>query len=458
MMKRSLLSFLLLPAFCCPAAAQSALNVNMGQVTYSYAAENLGNVAVSGSSITVKGTVYDTADITSIESPTAAVEDKNVNVVNYGSSASVVIAGNLAGTVSATVRGAHVTLLQAAGAVDEITYTLGGNSSDGSLYMDGSLKATFVFNGLTLHNPDSAAVNIHDGKRIAIQLASGTVNTLSDGLAGADDGTDAHKACLYVQGHSEFSGDGTLTVTGNVKHGITSHEYCQIKKSAGTITVSSATGDGLHVGQYYEQRGGTVTVSSSSGDGIDVSSTSDADDEYNGQIILSGGTLAVTVSGAASDAMKCDNDFTMTGGDIILSASGDGGRAVNVNGSASLSGGSIEGVTTGGIYAEDTDNERKPHAMATDGKLTVSGGEVYFASLKNKSFKIDNLFLINGGTLMGIGAKSVTPSASGTQGYKTYTSVKVAAGATVAYDNVSFTVPAAFALNSAHVLVSRQGL
>ncbi len=450
---RRVFPFLLL-LFACNAAAQT-LNVNIGQVTYAYPEESVGDVLTTEEAITIAGKTYNVADITSLEVASAETEDNTVNVVYSGSSASVVIAGNIANTVSAAVNGAHVTLLQG-DADEEITYTLSGSSDNGSLYMDGSLKATFVFDGLTLHNPDSAAVNIQDGKRIAIELNSGTTNTLTDGLTGEDDGTDAHKACLYVQGHSEFSGAGTLVVNGNVKHGITSHEYCQIKKSVGAITVN-AVNDGFHVSQYYEQRGGTITIASG-GDGIDVSATDDSTDENNGQIILSGGTLVSTASGETSDAMKCDTDLSMSDGTVMLLSTNDGGRALNVNGDVAISGGYIQGITTGGIYAEDTDDERKPHAMAVDKDANITGGEVYFASMNNKSFKIDNLFRINGGTLMGIGGKSVAASAVSTQGVNTYTKVKVTGGSTVTYDDVSFTVPADFAISSAFVIVSREGL
>ncbi len=451
-MKRALPFLLLLLA---ATATAQTLNVNIGQVTFAYPAEGLGDVLVTASDITIGGKAYSIDDISSMGIDDVTVDDNTVSVVYNGATASVVIAGSLADVVSASVNGAHVTLLQG-DTNDEITYTLGGSSDDGSLYMDGAYKATFVFDGLMLHNPDSAAVNIQDGKRIAFELVEGTTNTLSDGLSGDDDGTDAHKACVYVQGHTEISGAGTLTVTGNVKHGITSHEYLQVKKSAGAITVT-AVNDGFHVDQYYEQKGGEVSITSS-GDGIDVSETDDDSDENNGKIIISGGTLDITATGETSDAMKCDTDVLISGGTTKLLATGDGGRALNVNGSVNISGGYIEGVTLGGIYDEDGGDERKPHGMAVDEDLTIEGGEVYFASMSNKSFKVDGAFAIKGGTLMGIGNKAADDPTDDSQSYNTYKKVEVTGGSTVSYDGVSFTVPEDFAVSSANVIVSREGL
>ncbi len=452
-MKRALPLFLLLIA---ATATAQTLNVNTGQVTYAYPADELGDVTVAETELTIAGKTYAVADISSMAVDTVEVADNTVSVVYNDDAASVVIAGNIADVVTAAVNGAHVTLLQG-NATEEITYTLSGSSSDGSLYMDGSYKATFVLNGVTLSNPDSAAVNIQDGKRIAIELADGTTSTLSDGLTNVeDDGTDAHKACLYVQGHTEFSGAGELVVNGNVKHGITSHEYCQIKKSTGKITIN-AENDGLHIDQYYEQKGGEITVNSK-GDGVDVSATDDESDENNGQIIISGGTLTATVIGDTSYAVKCDSTFTMSDGTVTLLAKGDGGRALNVNGSASISGGYIEGVTMGGIYAEDTENEKKPHAMAVDEDVTFTGGEIYFASMSNKGFKVDGTFLINGGTVMGIGNKAADdPSKDSEQVVNTYKKESISSG-TYTKDDVSFTLPEGFTISSANVLVSRPGL
>ncbi len=439
----------------CHAFAQT-LNVNLGQVTYAYQAASVGDAAVSTSTVTIGSKAYQISDISSIKVEDSTVEDNTVSVTYSGSSATVVIAGNLDDIVTAKVSGAHVTLLQG-DATDEITYTLSGTTTDGSLYMDGSLKATFVLDGVSISNPDSAAINIQDGKRIEFVLSEGTTNTLSDGLSGTDDGTDAHKACLYVQGHTEFSGAGTLTVNGNVKHGITSHEYCQVKKSAGTITVKASAGDGLHVGQYYEQRGGTVTVTAGS-DGLDVSLDDDDTAENNGQVIISGGELDITVTSDESDALKCEDDFSMTAGTVTLLATGAGGRAMNIDGKVAISGGYIEGVASGAVYDSGGDDERKPHALSADESITISGGEAYFASAKNKAFKTDSMLLLNGGTIMGIGGKSTTPAAASSQGYSTYTGKSVTAGSTVSYDGVSFTVPSSFSVSSAYILVSASGM
>lgn len=179
----------------------------------------------------------------------ASLASNTVNVV-WNDTAIVSISSDLEGLVSATITSGKVAILQSSSVASEITYTLSGNSSAGSLYMDGDLKATFVLNGVELTAPqDSAAINIENGKRIAIQLASGTTNTLTDLSNGS------HKATLMVNGHTEFSGAVSLTLSGNTKHAFWGDEYVEMKASTETITVNKATTDGFqHQSIFLDER------------------------------------------------------------------------------------------------------------------------------------------------------------------------------------------------------------
>jgi hypothetical protein len=456
-MRRFLLSFAIFAV--ASAAVAQTMNLRIGQVTYAYPADNTGDVTVSDAGITIGQKTFPISEITNITVDNTVVDAGTVNVVYGGATANVVIAGDIAHLVTAKVSGAHVTLLQSSDTSNEIKYTLSGATTDGSLYMDGSLKATFVLNGVNIHNPDSAAINIQDGKRIAVILPEGTESTLSDGIKGANDGSDAHNACFYVNGHTEFNGAGTLTITGNVKHAFTSDEYCLLKSNAGTIIVPSAVGDGFHIGQYYRQKGGTVNIKANS-DGVDVGLKKDKTKDKNGQILLEGGMLTASVSGVTSDAMKCDSLFTMSGGKFELLTTGTGGRVINCNGNVEISGGELRGASCGDVFDPGLATERKPHGIKSDGSIILSGGTVCIAASAKKgtSFKADLNFAINGGTLMGIGGKKSTASAVSTQPSKQYLSVQVPAGGTVSFDGVSFTVPTEYSNPFAYVIVSRPGL
>ncbi len=435
------------------AMAQS-VNVNLGDVTYAYALSTSTEANITTSTVTLGSKAFAISDITSITTSTATVADNTVSVTYSGTTANVVIAGNLDGIVTAQVNGAHVALLQGDNATEEITYTLSGSTTDGSFYMDGSLKATMKLSGVTIANPDSAAINIQNGKRINVVLTSGTTNELSDGLTGTDDGTDAHKACMYFQGHPEFDGTGTLTVNGKVKHGIQTHEYCMLGSGTGTINIT-AVGDGLHVTQYLEQQGGTVTINATA-DGVDVSvDTDDTTVENNGCIIISGGTLTVTATGETSDAIKCESSYSQSAGTVYALASGAGSKALKTDVNVTVSGGTLTAFSTGEIYEEDTVNEKKSHAVSADGTITIAGGTIRTGSKTGKALKADTSLLLNGGTILGLGAKKSAPSASSTLSYTEKSGATVASGGTYTQSGLSITVPTGFSLSKGYYVVAQ---
>lgn len=367
------------------------LNVASGNVVYQFPAAQVGDMPYSdGKTLEILGKSIDLTSVDSIYINNASVNDNTVAVAYAGEKAYVTVAGNIAKDITATVNGAHVVLLQGAGVIKEITYTLSGTSQKGSLYMDGSLKATFILNGLSLTNPDSAAINIRDGKRIAIQLADGTTNTLVDGTSGSQ------KACLAIKGHAEFSGGGTLNVMGNTKHAIWSKEYMQVKASVGAINILKAVSDGINCNQYYQQNGGTVAISGVGDDGIQVSYETDDDDnkvvaeENTAQLIVRGGTLKVNVTGLAtkglnaegdiivnseksvpaitvsstgngtwdsddseakaSACIKSDANVTITDGTLILTSTGTGGKCIKCDSVLTVTGGNITAKSTGAVY------------------------------------------------------------------------------------------------------------
>jgi hypothetical protein len=233
-----------------------------------------------------------------------------------GAVAKVRVAGNVAQYLTVTVDGADVKLLQSASLTNEITYTLSGISSDGSLYMDGELKATFVLDNLNLTNADDYAINIENGKRIDVILKEGSVNYLADGATTA---SGVSKGAIMVNGHTEFDGDGKLTISGNYAHAFWGDEYVKVKKGSCEIVVDKAVKDGFNVNQYFLQNGGSVTISGVGDDGIQVSKD-DKGEEYNGMVLLNGGKHSITCAGVAAKAINAESDIVY--GEI---ADGEGG-------------------------------------------------------------------------------------------------------------------------------------
>jgi len=459
------------------------LYVNQGEVSYAHSAANCGEMPYAdGKTLTVEGKVYTLSEVDNMTVDNTSVDNNTVSVTYSGTTAAVVVAGNIAKYLTVTASGSNVSVLQSDDLQQEVTYTLSGTSTAGSFYMDGSYKAALVLDGLTLTSSDSAAVNIQDGKHIAVTL-KGT-NTLKDASGGSQN------ACLYIDGNPTFSGSGTLTVTGNAKHGITAGEKMTVE--SGTITVVSAVSDGIHVSEYFQMDGGTVTLTAA-GDGLDVGFRGEnkgtkAQYENNGFVLLNGGQLTVTSTGTAMKGIKADSTivvagatvkvtstgaatlengeissssaiktggaFTLSSGTVTTLSSGTAGKGINADGNVTVSGGTLEVTTTGALY-ETTEDDSKAQGVKSDGNIYLQGGEVYvFASSESaKAFKAGNLLTVTGGTILGVGAKKSEPT-SASQTYKLYSGKSVTSGATVTYDGVSHTVPSGYNNSAAKILVS----
>ena len=397
------------------AATAQTLNVKVGNVVYQYPASQTGVMTYSnGNSLTIMDKVFALSDIDAMTVDNSEVENNRVTVEYDASSAKVYVAGNVARYVTPTVNGAHVTIAQSnTSAVDdeEITYQLSGATSNGSLSLSGSYKCTVSLAGVTLTNPNGAAINITNSKRIQISARKGTVNTLADGANGSQ------KACIYSKGQLQFQGNGTLNVSGNTKHGIKSASYISIKNL--TLNITSAVGDGISCEEYFQMKSGVLTISGVGDDGIqcdlggDTSTgeTEDHDDEDSGNVYIEGGTLTITTTAVASKGIKADGDIrvadgtvnvtttgngtydtddkdakgcaglnadgnmTISGGTLTLKSTGSGGKCIKVDGKLNVTGGVIEATTTGGTYKYGN-ADSQPKAIKSDGNMTISGGTI----------------------------------------------------------------------------------
>lgn len=380
-MKKSIITIFTALVLVLTAGAQT-LNVQVGSVIYQFPAEQTGDMTFSdATTLTIMGKEFTLSDITSMVVDNTAVTDGVISVAYSGTTATVKVAGNIAKYVTPVVNGAHVNIAQSDDLAQEITYILSGSSSDGEFYMSGSYKATVELNGLELTNAtpvsSGAAIHIQNGKRIKVKVISATANTLVDAAGGEQ------KGCLYVKGHAEFSQNGTLNVTGNVKHGIKTGEYVTVKNC--TINVVSAVGDGISCNEYFLMESGEINISGTSDDGIqsdldgEVSTgeTEDHENEDSGNIYLQGGTINVNCGAIAAKGIKAAGNITISGGDITV-------------------------VTTGkGEWDEEDLETSAACGISADGNINISGGTISLTSTGSggKGMKCDGVLTVDGGTI-----------------------------------------------------------
>ncbi len=434
------------------------LNVQVGNVTYQFPAAQADVMNYSnGTTLTVMGKVFTLSEVDAMYVDETAVTNNLVGIVYSGSSAAVTVAGNVAQYVSATLNGAHVSIAQTNTAAvdgDEITYQLSGSSTNGSFELSGAYKSTIALAGLTLTNPNGAAINITNSKRIQLSAKNGTTNTLTDCASGSQ------KACIYSKGQLQLQGNGTLNVAGNTKHGIKSASYISVKNL--TLNITSTVGDGINCEEYMEIKSGTITLSGIGDDGIqcDLGGTSstgittDHEDEDTGNIYISGGTLSVAVSAAAAKGIKSDGDMYITAGTITSTTSGGGAwdtdalkvkssAGLNADGNMVVSGGTLLLTSTGaggkGISADGTlaISDSTLITIATSGQAVVASSSGSLSTVSNassldrystnyksspKGIKIDGAVSITGGKV------SVTTTGAGGEGIESKSTLNISGG------------------------------
>lgn len=351
--------------------AQS-INISNGKVTYNFPATVAGEMPFNGHNITVADRTFDLSQWSKINIDETAVTDNTVEITYTEAGAKVSVAGNIAKYIEASVDGGHVELTQSddvsGDTCGEITYILRGESSNGSLTLNGTFKSTVELQGITLNNPNGAAIDVQNGKRIAVSAKNGTVNTLTDGAG-------SQKAALYCKGHLELKGKGELNITGNQSHAISAKEYVEIKNL--TLNILGSKKDGINCNQYFLMESGSVSISNPGDDGIQASFKDDTDREAEdtGTITIAGGTLTVEISADAAKCLKADGDIVISDGKLKLNSSANG------------------------IWDSSKNKTKASACIGADGNVTISGGELEMMATGSggKGISCDGIFYGNGG-------------------------------------------------------------
>ena len=284
--------------------------------------------------------------------------------------------------VEVTVNGGHVTANHAS--VKKVCYVVSGSTSNGSLTIVGDKKYAVKLNGVSITNPDSAALNLLSGKRAFIIVADGTTNTLVDGTSGSQ------KGALYCKGKIIFNGSGQLSVTGNTNNGIHSADYIVFNKG-NNIYVKSTANHGIKANDGVFINGGILNVEVSAAAAKGINSESN--------IIVNGGrTTVLTNGGGTYDSdereakgaagIKADSTLTVNGGELYLKSTGAGGKGINVGQEACFNGGAIYVLTTGSQYKSNNDTS-SPKGIKADGNITITGGTIWVRTSGNNGEGIE---------------------------------------------------------------------
>lgn len=464
---RGLISVAVITMIGSASVSAQSLNVNYGGVTYSFNSALTGVMDYyNGTSVTIQGKTFAISEITTMKVEEGVMDDNTVSVTYGSGTASVSVAGNIARYIDVTLAAGHVSITQSEEVGDdtcgEISYLLSGESGNGSFTLTGSYKASVELRGVTLTNPQGAAIDLQVGKRVAVRVQEGTVNNLTDGSGGSQ------KAALYCKGHLEFKQKGTLNVTGKKSHAISAKEYIEIKNSA--INILASKKDGINCNQYFMMESGSVSIDNVADDGIQCAfkDATDREAEDTGTITIKGGTLDINVTADAAKALKADGDFVMTkgtinatvdggglwdadnkktkasscigadgnlnisGGTLTLVANGAGGKGISIDGDLNISGGDFDISTYGGMlayvngvinnnYTGNADNinsdyKSSPKGIKVDGNLVIDGGKIRIQTkgAGGEGMESKKTLTINDGTIVIFAYEDGTNSSSHT--------------------------------------------
>ena len=365
-MKYLLLTIISLLAFASTASAQQKIYVCEGFRYDVHEIASTDDIVFSADGLEVTIGDEETYELEEIDSITfAEPQYPRIDIVYSGTTATVNVSPSVKG-VTYSISGAKVTL-NSTTTTEEYLYSVSGQSSNGSLVINGDYKLTVELAGIDLTSTSGPAIDIECGKRIGVLLKKGTVNNLADSKGGD------HKGAFYTEGHPEFEGKGTLNVTGNSKHAICAKEYLQFKKSTGTINVLKAVSDGIHCGKgkknddnsHFIIDGGNITVNNAGSDCIDA-------DDY-GCMYINGGVLNLNVTASDGTALKCDSILRMTDGEIYVNVTGPLSEGIRTNYSAYFNGGYINATV-----ASDGSKGIRAKKCTKTTDTVLNGGFLYF--------------------------------------------------------------------------------
>lgn len=190
------------------------------------------------------------------------------------------------------------------------TYRISGTWENGQLRVTGSEKVKLYLDGVSITNPNGAAILCENEKRTILSLAAGTENTVSDGAA-AD--SDEEPAAIYTEDKLTINGTGTLFVNSVTANGIVCRD--DLKITSGIIQVHAAN-NGIKGKDSIGICGGEITVTAGN-DGLKATKAEDAE---RGWIVVSGGTVTVTAEG---DGVQAETDCWIDGGELHITTTGE---------------------------------------------------------------------------------------------------------------------------------------
>ncbi len=281
------------------------------------------------------------------------------------------------------------------------TYVISGTLADGQIMVNltEDENVQLVLNGVDITCSTGAPIVAYSAKNIYMTLADGTENVVRDsGNYVFTEGEDEPSAVIFSKDDLIINGNGSLSVFGNCKDGITSKDDLQIID--GTISIS-AKDDGIVGKDSVEIRNGVITIEAG-GDGI---KSTNAEEAEKGYVVIDGGTFDITsgADGLQAETFLNINDGTFTilsggGSKNVTEKSADGGfsEKIKLDGTESISAKALKASYNIGIFGGTFAIDSADDSIHSNQAIVIEAG-VFTIEAGDDGIHSDTLLTINDG-------------------------------------------------------------
>lgn len=301
-------------------------------------------------------------------------------VVNIAYNGDTAVATGDMSKASVVINGAHV-IVSVTG--KKVKICLSGATTKGSLKIYGDNKCALTLNGVSITNPNGAAINNQCGKRLYVTVADSTTNTLTDGDTYTETVGEDLKGCFFSEGKVLMNGGGTLKINAMGKNGLATDDYVRVRRGV-HLSIFCSTKNGIKANDGIFINGGVINISTSANGSRGISCET--------PILISGGRTTIITNGSSlieegdtssCAAVKCDTTVTVSGGYLNCKSTGEGGKCINAY-QFKMTGGDVNLVSHG------TSELSSPKAFKVD-TFTMTAGNFYAYSVNDKAMDVNIL-------------------------------------------------------------------
>lgn len=193
------------------------------------------------------------------------------------------------------------------------SYRIAGECSDGQIIVDTEdlAKVRIMLENLSLTSESSSPLFVKKAEQVDIFYTGDNILTDASVYQGQIDGKP--NACIFSRADLDLMGDGTLTVNGNLHHGVSVRGDLDIE--SGDLTVG-AVGNALDGRDSVDIKGGNIVLAASN-DGINSKNNNDT---AEGTVNITGGRVHIT---SGDDGIQAARKISIQGGEVTIASEGD---------------------------------------------------------------------------------------------------------------------------------------